>query len=159
AIGRIVGSCPTARQTLFLSATLEGLSGDLAGRYTSNPVVHEHRAAGRSEEGLIEHRFVAIRDEERLEALIRELENECDRAIVSVRPKRGADRLVKRLGAHGLEAVAIHGDKSQGQRERALSRFESGRAATLVATDVASRGIDIDGISHVINFDPPEDHE
>ena len=75
-----------------------------------------------------------------------------------VRTKRGADRLVKRLDAHGMKAVSIHGDKSQGQRDRALSSFQSGRADTLVATDVAARGIDVDGVSHVVNFDPPADH-
>ena len=76
-----------------------------------------------------------------------------------VRTKRGADRLVKRLGAQGLPAVAMHGNKSQRQRERALASFESGAIDTLVATDVAARGIDVSGISHVINFDPPADSE
>ncbi len=76
-----------------------------------------------------------------------------------VRTKRGADRLVKRLGNEGHEALAMHGDKSQRQREKALAQFESGRVDTLVATDVAARGIHVDGISHVINFDPPEDRE
>jgi ATP-dependent RNA helicase RhlE len=76
-----------------------------------------------------------------------------------VRTKRGADRLVKRLGNRGVEAVAMHGDKSQRQRERALANFEAGRVDTLVATDVAARGIDVDRISHVINFDPPEDRD
>ena len=76
-----------------------------------------------------------------------------------VRTKRGADRLVKRLGAHGVSAAAIHGNKSQRQREQALARFESGHVDTLVATDVAARGLDVDGISHVINFDPPADHD
>jgi superfamily II DNA/RNA helicase len=76
---------------------------------------------------------------------------------VFVRTKRGADRLVKRLGTLGVEAVAMHGDKSQRQRERALANFQSGEVDTLVATDVAARGIDVARISHVINFDPPED--
>jgi superfamily II DNA/RNA helicase len=78
---------------------------------------------------------------------------------VFVRTKHGADRLVKRLHAHGLEAVAMHGNKSQRQREQALARFESGAVDTLVATDLAARGIDVSGISHVINFDPPADSE
>lgn len=159
AIDRIVGACPRERQTLFFSATLEGVAGDLAKRYTSHAIVHEHGAPGRYEKALVEHRFVAVRDEQRLEALIEELEGDRDRAIVFVRTKRGADRLVKRLEALGLAAVAIHGNKSQGQRDRALSRFQSGRVDTLVATDVAARGIDIEGISHVINFDPPADHQ
>ena len=76
-----------------------------------------------------------------------------------VRTKRGADRLVKRLKAHGVDALAMHGDKSQSQREKALARFDSGRLAALVATDVAARGIDVDGITHVINFDAPEDRD
>jgi ATP-dependent RNA helicase RhlE len=91
--------------------------------------------------------------------LVEELSCERDRALVFVRTKRGADRLVKRLDTHGLKALAIHANKSQAQRERALSCFQSGRIDTLVATDVAARGIDVAGISHVINFDPPGDHE
>ena len=79
--------------------------------------------------------------------------------LVFVRTKRGADRLVKRLGSEGVDAVAMHGDKSQSQREKALARFESGKVDTLVATDVAARGIHVGGISHVINFDPPEDRD
>ena len=79
--------------------------------------------------------------------------------LVFVRTKHGADRLVKRLAHHGVEAVAMHGNKSQRQREQALARFESGAVDTLVATDVAARGIDVTGISHVINFDPPADSE
>jgi ATP-dependent RNA helicase RhlE len=159
AIDRIVGACPKQRQTLFFSATLEGVAGEVAGRYTSRAIVHEQSPPPREEQALVEHRFVAIRDEQRLEALIEQLEGDCERAIVFVRTKRGADRLVKRLEARGHEAVAIHGNKSQGQRDKALSRFQSGRVATLVATDVAARGIDIDAVSHVINFDPPSDHQ
>ena len=76
-----------------------------------------------------------------------------------MRTKRGADRLVKRLGTEGVRAVAMHGNKSQNQRERALAEFTSGKVDTLVATDVAARGIDVTGISHVINFDAPDDRE
>jgi superfamily II DNA/RNA helicase len=78
---------------------------------------------------------------------------------VFVRTKRGADRLVKRLKAAGVGAVAMHGDKTQGQRERALKSFVAGKVTTLVATDVAARGLDVDGITHVIQFDPPVDAE
>jgi len=158
AIDRIVGACPQARQTLFFSATLDGVAGDLAARYTSRAIVHEHVAPARREEARVEHRFVAIHDEQRLEALVEELQAERDRAIVFVRTKRGADRLVKRLASRGLQAIAIHGNKSQNQRDRALAQFQSGRVDTLVATDVAARGIDVEGVSHVINFDPPADH-
>jgi ATP-dependent RNA helicase RhlE len=78
-----------------------------------------------------------------------------DRAIVFTRTKHGADRVVRQLGQKGLAAEAIHGNKSQGQRERALAAFRDGRVRTLIATDIAARGIDVDGISHVINFDLP----
>jgi len=158
AIDRIVRACPAVRQTLFFSATLDGVTGEVAGRYTSKAIAHEHGARGGYEAAHVEHRFVAVRDEQRLPALVAELERASDRTIVFVRTKRGADRLVKRLDAHGVKAVAIHGNKSQGQRERALSRFRSGQVDTLVATDVAARGIDVDGVSHVINFDAPGDH-
>jgi ATP-dependent RNA helicase RhlE len=76
-----------------------------------------------------------------------------------VRTKRGADRLVKKLGAQNVHAVAMHGDKSQSQREKALARFESGKVDTLVATDVAARGIDVSGVTHVINYDAPAARE
>jgi len=81
------------------------------------------------------------------------------RTLVFVRTKRGADRLVKRLGAEALPAVAMHGNKSQSQRQKALARFESGDVTTLVATDVAARGIDVADITHVINFDAPGDRD
>ncbi|HEX7299863.1 MAG TPA: C-terminal helicase domain-containing protein, partial [Solirubrobacteraceae bacterium] len=92
--------------------------------------------------------------------LVEELDAEHrGRTLVFVRTKRGADRLVKKLKAQDVHAVAMHGDKSQSQRERALARFEKGKVDTLVATDVAARGIDVDGISHVINYDPPADRD
>ena len=91
--------------------------------------------------------------------LVDELHRERELTLVFMRTKRGADRLVKRLAAHGVDAVAMHGDLSQRQRERALARFESGAVDTLVATDVAARGIDVHGISHVVNFDPPADSD
>ena len=76
-----------------------------------------------------------------------------------MRTKRGADRLVKRLSRHGVDALAIHGNRSQSQREKALARFHSGTIDTLVATDVAARGIDVNDVTHVINFDAPEDRD
>jgi superfamily II DNA/RNA helicase len=100
-----------------------------------------------------------VAHEHRVEALVGELGRDRALTLVFVRTKRGADRLVKRLAAHGVKAVAMHGNKSQRQREQALARFESGAVDTLVATDVAARGIDVEGISHVINFDPPADSE
>jgi len=102
---------------------------------------------------------VPIAHDDRMAALVQHLGEADGLSLVFVRTKRGADRLTKRLGSAGVPAVAMHGDKSQGQRERALSRFEAGEVRTLVATDVAARGIDVAGISHVINFDAPEDSD
>ena len=92
-----------------------------------------------------------------MEKLVELLAEERGLALVFVRTKRGADRLVKKLARQNVDAVAMHGDMSQAQRERALARFETGKVSTLIATDVAARGLDLDGITHVINFDPPED--
>ena len=159
AIDRIIAACPRKRQTLFFSATLDGEAGRIAHRYSDNPAVHQHGPQARRARAEIEHRFVQTSHEHRVEALVGELRRDRDRTLVFVRTKRGADRLVKRLARHGVAAVAMHGNKSQSQRERALRRFDSGAIDTLVATDVAARGIDVNGISHVINFDPPADSE
>jgi ATP-dependent RNA helicase RhlE len=159
AIDRIVAACPQRRQTLFFSATLDGEAGRLAERYADDPVFHQYGPRERRANAEIEHRFVRVAHEHRVEALVRELRRDRDLTLVFVRTKRGADRLVKRLAAHGITAMAMHGDKSQRQREQALSRFEFGAIDTLVATDVAARGIDVERISHVINFDPPADSE
>ncbi len=159
AVDRIVGACPRARQTLFFSATLDGDAGRVAKLYTRDPVVHEHGPCERRAAAEIEHRFLPVTDEGRVEALVGELTRERELSLVFVRTKRGADRLVKRLDARGVQAVAMHGNKSQRQREQALARFQSGAVNTLVATDVAARGIDVAGIAQVINFDPPDDRE
>ncbi len=158
AVDRIVRLCPRERQTLFFSATLDGETGRIAREYTRDPVRHEHIPTATST-AAVEHRFVAVEREERIEALLRQLRDERELALVFVRTKRGVDRLVKRLTREGVDAVGMHGDKSQGQRERALASFESYKVDTLVATDVAARGIDVEGITHVINFDPPEDRD
>ena len=159
AVERIIHACPKTRQTLFFSATLEGDAGRLARRYTDDAVLREHGPRTRRATANVEHRFLPVERDRRVEALVRELASQRELALVFVRTKRGADRLVKRLGNHGVRAAAMHGDKSQRQREQALARFESGVIDTLVATDVAARGIDVDGISHVINFDPPGDRD
>jgi ATP-dependent RNA helicase RhlE len=159
AIDRIVAACPSERQTLFFSATLDGEAGRVAERYADDPVIHQHGPRERRANAEIEHRFVQVTHEHRVEALVGELRHDGGLTLVFVRTKHGADKLVKRLAAHGVKAVAMHGNKSQRQREQALARFESGAVDTLVATDVAARGIDVSGISHVINFDPPHDSE
>ena len=159
AVDRIVALCPSERQTLFFSATLDGEAGQVARRYTSDPAVVELGPAKRCASVDVEHHFVEVAHEHRVEALIGELSRDRELTLVFVRTKHGADRLVKRLRARGVQAVAMHGNKSQRQREQALARFQSGKVDTLVATDVAARGIDISGISHVINFDPPADSD
>ncbi len=158
AVDRIVRACPKDRQTLFFSATLDGDTGRIAADYTRDAVRHEHTPPA-VDAAQVEHRFVPVVHEDKLKALVAELQEERGLTLVFVRTKRGADRLVKRLGSQGVDAVAMHGDKSQSQREKALARFESGKVDTLVATDVAARGIHVGGISHVINFDPPEDRD
>jgi superfamily II DNA/RNA helicase len=157
AVSRIVGQTPDDRQTLFFSATLEGATGKLAAAYTRDPRRHTHEATERSE-AEIEHRFVHVDSQAaKLDHLAGQLTGpDGGRTLVFVRTKRGADRLVKRLRSRELEAVAMHGDKSQGQRERALARFERGDVEVLVATDVAARGIDVADIAHVVNFDVPD---
>jgi superfamily II DNA/RNA helicase len=159
AVDRIVAACPQERQTFFFSATLDGEAGRLAASFTKNAAVHEQGPSARRASTDVEHRFVRVEHAHRLEALVDELRRDRELTLVFVRTKRGADRLVKRLRDHDVEAVAMHGNKSQRQREQALARFESGAVNVLVATDVAARGIDVGGISHVINFDPPADSE
>lgn len=158
-VDRIVSRIPRERQTLFFSATLDGEVGRIARAYTRSPRRHEH-APPRSE-GRVEHRFVGVSHHEKVDAVVGELRRR-DRdgqTLVFVRTKHGADRLAKRLSRRGIEAAAIHGNKSQSQRTKALARFERGATETLVATDVAARGIDVDGITRVINYDPPHDHQ
>ena len=158
-VDRIVAQVPRDRQTLFLSATLDGEAGRIAAQYTRDARRHEHAHQSHAQVD-IEHRFVAVAHEDKLDALVRALRgDDSGRSLVFVRTKRGADRLVKRLAKRGVEAAAMHGDKSQSQRERALRRFHSGHVAALVATDVAARGIDVDDITQVVNFDAPEDRE
>jgi len=159
AVDRIVAGIPAARQTMFFSATLDGDAGSLARAYTTDARRHEH-APARERRHRVEHRFVAVTPDSKLDALVRELRD--DRrglTLVFVRTKRGADRLVKRLRGRDMPALAMHGDKSQSQREKALARFEAGHVDTLIATDVAARGLDVDDITHVINFDAPADHD
>jgi ATP-dependent RNA helicase RhlE len=158
-VDRIVKMTAQERQTLLFSATLEGEVGRVAKAYTSNPRRHEH-AHSAERKADVEHRFVTVTHEGKVARLVSEL-GEADRGLtlVFVRTKRGADRLVKRLASSRVQAIAMHGDKSQGQRERALASFEAGVVDTLVATDVAARGIDVAGITHVINYDAPATRE
>ncbi|MDX6690167.1 MAG: ATP-dependent helicase RhlE, partial [Solirubrobacteraceae bacterium] len=159
-VDRIVKRIPRKRQTLFFSATLEGEAGKLAGAYTHDARRHEYVPPVDQSLPETEHRFLRVQHEAKVAALVQELSHK-DRGltIVFVRTKRGADRLVTRLRSHNVTAVAMHGNKSQSQREKALSRFERGEVDTLVATDVAARGIDVRDVTHVINYDMPEDRD
>jgi ATP-dependent RNA helicase RhlE len=159
AVDRIAAFIPRERQTLFFSATLDGSVGRLARAYTRDARSHEH-APPRERRGDVHHRFVPVTRDRKFDALVRELHDH-DRGLtlVFVRTKRGADRLVKRLRGRDIEALAMHGNKTQSQRERALARFGAGDVDTLIATDVAARGLDIDDVTHVINFDVPEDRD
>ena len=136
----------TARSASSLAATRTSRRGS---RASCRP------SAGRGE---IDHRFVPVTADTKVSTLV-ELLNDDERglALVFVRTKAGADRLVEKLRRHDVDAVAIHGDKGQAQREQALAHFDAGKVKTLVATDVAARGLDVDDITHVINFDPPEE--
>ena len=157
-VDRIVRQVPKQRQTMFFSATLDATVGEIAHAYTTNPVRCEAEPIAPEEQGEVSHRFLPVKPEDKVETLAGLLREDRGLALVFVRTRRGADRLVKKLAFQQIDAVALHGDLNQRQRERALGKFESGQATTLVATDVAARGLDLDGITHVINFDPPAEH-
>jgi ATP-dependent RNA helicase RhlE len=144
------------RQTMFFSATLDGAVGHLAASYTRDALTHRIETPKQTVDEA-DHRFIPVGQHDKVEALTQVLRDEPGVTLVFVRTKRGADRLVQRLRSKGVEAVAMHGDMTQNARERALARFEAGKVTTLVATDVAARGLDVEGITHVINFDPPAD--
>jgi len=152
-VDRIVRQTPNSRQTMLFSATLDGEVGEMAAAYTYEPA---HCAADLDAlDGKIEHRFVKVTDQTKMETLVDILAGERQRVLVFTRTKRGADKLAEKLSKRGLSAAALHGDLNQSQRERALARFAEGLVPTLVATDVAARGLDLPEISHVVNFDPP----
>ena len=157
-VDAIVKRLPRKRQTMFFSATLDGEVAELARAYTHNPSRFDAELPSHLELGETEHRFVGVTADTKVETLV-DLLGHDGLTLVFVRTKRGADRLVQRLARHDVKAVAMHGDMNQRARERALERFEAGQVPTLVATDVAARGLDLDRITHVINFDPPADNK
>jgi ATP-dependent RNA helicase RhlE len=158
-VDAIVRRLPRRRQTMFFSATLDGEVAELARAYTHNPSRFDAQLPSHLERGETEHRFVGVTAETKVETLVDILGHDEGLTLVFVRTKRGADRLVQKLARHDVKAVAMHGDMHQRARERALERFEAGKVSTLVATDVAARGLDLDHITHVINFDPPADNK
>jgi ATP-dependent RNA helicase RhlE len=156
-VDRLVRRLPRNRQTMFFSATLDGEVGVLARAYTSSPSRFSAELPADRARGEIEHRFVSVDQSTKVETLAELLDENTGLTLVFVRTKRGADRLVQRLRRHGVKAKALHGNMSQPARRRALERFEGGKVPLLVATDVAARGLDIDNVEHVINFDPPDE--
>jgi ATP-dependent RNA helicase RhlE len=159
-VDRILRRVPARRQTMFFSATLDNEVGELARAYTNDPVRCEAALPpARANEEAVEHRFVPVKADSKIETLAELLRGERGLALVFVRTRRGADRLVRKLAQQDVDAVALHGDMNQSQRERALRQFRAGHATTLVATDVAARGLDLVEITHVINFDPPAEHD
>jgi ATP-dependent RNA helicase RhlE len=154
-VRRILAAVPTRRQTLFFSATMPREANDLAARILVDPVRVEVAPPATTVESVAQSVFfVAKPDKVRL--LVHLLSDaSIPRALVFTRTKRGADRLAKALVQAGLDADAIHGDKSQGRRERALGGFRAGTTRVLVATDIAARGLDVEGITHVVNYDVP----
>jgi len=158
-VDRIVDRLPSKRQTMFFSATLDGEVGRLAKLYTRDASLHE--IVGKKETvDEADHRFVPVKTGDKTGALVELLKKEgAGTTLVFVRTKRGADRLAKRLIKSGIKAVAMHGDLTQAARQKALKGFDQGRYTTLVATDVAARGLDVEDITTVVNYDPPEDHK
>lgn len=158
-VRRIVQTIPKQRQTLLFSATIPRSIQDLASSMLVNPVRVSVKPAVTTAEG-VEQTVVFIDRDKKRALLVRMLEaGDIERALVFTRTKHGANRLSEQLDRSGIGSEAIHGNKSQNQRLRALEAFRRGSTRVLVATDVASRGIDVDGISHVINFDLPNEPE
>jgi superfamily II DNA/RNA helicase len=155
-VNRILERIPQNRQTMLFSATLDGPVAELARTYTDNACRFGTGAQVAAGPGDVGHEFVPVTAEDKVRRLVEQLGRERGLALVFVRTKHGADRLARKLARdHDIHTVVMHGNMSQNARERSLSQFESGRVSTLIATDVAARGLDVDEITHVINFDPP----
>ncbi len=157
-VDRLMRRISDNRQTMFFSATLDGEVGELARKYTQFAARFEGELPAERRSGDVDHRFVPVTPDNKVSTLVKILrDEERGLVLVFVRTKAGADRLVEKLHRNDVDAIAIHGDKGQAQREKALERFDAGKVRTLIATDVAARGLDVDDITHVINFDPPEE--
>ena len=144
-------------QTLLFSATLDGVVNALIQRYQSNPIMHEVEAKEITVEEMT-HRFLHVHERDKVKVAAA-ITRSVSRTLIFSNTKAGCDRLVKKLLTEGIRAQAIHGDLRQNIREKALARFASGKLPVLVATDVAARGIHVDGVEVVIHYDPPSDHK
>ncbi|MGH9524740.1 MAG: DEAD/DEAH box helicase, partial [Terriglobales bacterium] len=151
---RIAGALPKQRQTMCFSATLEASVAGLVSEYTNNPVRIALGSTLKPVESVELHAF-EVSSADKFDTLRELLRTEKGRTLVFARTKRGTERLAKHLVREGFMAAMIHGDRSQSQRNGALSGFEEGRYNVLVATDVASRGLHIQDVAHVINYDLP----
>jgi len=160
ALRRISQLVPDTRQTLFFSATMPRQIKELVGKYCHNPVTVSVTPAASTAERVEQYLFMVQQDEKPalLEMILmerHETPGKFERVLIFTRTKHGADRLVKKLAQANIPANAIHGNKSQPQRVRALDEFKRAKTPILIATDVAARGIDIPGVSHVINYELP----
>jgi len=155
AIRRIVGNLPKERQTLCFSATIEGAVTQLVRDYTRNPVRLTFGSTLKPSENVRLQAF-EVADGGKPEMLYKLLDRESGRCLIFSRTKRGTERIAKSLSRQGINAAMIHGDRSQSQRTAALTGFQRGHYRVLVATDVAARGIHVQNITHVINYDLPE---
>ncbi len=156
-VDRIVRRLPKDRQTMFFSATLDGAVGRIAEVYTRDPVLHEVAGHDRQIVEEADHRFVPVPLSEKVTRLVELANAQAGLTLVFVNTKRAVDSLARQLKAQGLHALALHGDMRQEARDRALKRFSDGHVGVLVATDVAARGLDLDDITLVVNFDAPLD--
>ena len=155
ALRRIAGALGKDRQTMMFSATMPKMIADLASEYLTDPVRVEVSQAGKIADK-VTHAVHFVTKDEKKSLLISLLnENKTNRSLVFARTKHGAERLMRQLEEAGFNAASIHGNKSQGQRDRAISNFRDGSVKILVATDVAARGIDVPGIEQVFNYDLP----
>ena len=153
-IRRIMTELPAGRQTLFFSATIESSVAHLVNEHLKNPVRVAIGSATRPADEIDLHVY-EVEQDRKLSLLQLMLKEEEGSFLVFSRTKHGADRLAKKLARDGVKATTIHGDRSQSQRNRALSGFQQGEFRVLVATDVAARGIHVEGIAHVVNYDLP----
>jgi len=156
ALKRIVALVPPKRQTLFFSATMPKAIKELADKYLTDPAEVAVTPVAKTADR-VDQCVVHVNQNEKTALLTMFFQRtQTERTLVFSRTKHGADKIVRFLEAAGISANAIHGNKSQANRERALAQFRSGEVAVLIATDIAARGIDIPGVSHVINYDLPE---
>nr|WP_272212202.1 DEAD/DEAH box helicase [Marinicella sp. W31]MDC2878114.1 DEAD/DEAH box helicase [Marinicella sp. W31] len=154
---KISSLVPDQRQTMLFSATMPKSIADLSRNFLTNPERVEVSAPGKTADKVDQAVHFVAGKADKVELLRKELTSHPEgRAIVFLRTKHGAEKLMKHLESRGFATASIHGNKSQGQRERALKSFKTGEINVLVATDVAARGIDVPGVTHVYNYDLPE---